>query len=58
MAGRNHFRLTLKMLYEEQDEENEEAILSLDSKSEVSDAPTPAWSYYTYTPHQFKLPAL
>ena len=42
MARRNHFRLTLdtviKMLYEQQDEENEEAILGLDSESILPDA--------------------
>ena len=42
MAGHNHFRLTveifIKMLHEEQDEENEEAVLGLDSESEISDA--------------------
>ena len=42
MAGPIHFILTvdmfIKMLDEEQDEENEKAILGLDSESEISDA--------------------
>ena len=42
MDGRNFSRLTakmfLKMLHEEQDEEDEDPTLGLDSRSEISDA--------------------